>query len=64
VAPLLATLAFLIVSLCFLNLKGSHIGSLNLWTAGIFLGTFFFPLCRSPAWSSCFACQKTKSIAA
>jgi len=44
VAPLLATLAFLIVSLCFLNLKGSHIGSLNLWTAGIFLGTFFFPL--------------------
>src|SRR6267378_2753489 len=32
VAPLLATLAFLIVSLCFLNLKGSHIGSLNLST--------------------------------
>jgi hypothetical protein len=44
VAPLLATLAFSIVPVCFLNLNGSQIGSLNLWTAGIFLGTFFFPL--------------------
>jgi len=44
VAPLLATLAFSIVPVCFLKLNGSQIGSLNLWTAGIFLGTFFFPL--------------------
>jgi CubicO group peptidase (beta-lactamase class C family) len=44
VAPLLATLAFSIVPVCFLNLNGSQIGSLNLWTVGIFLGTFFFPL--------------------
>src|SRR6266404_2168975 len=44
VAPLLATLAFSIVPLCFLNLNGSQIGSLNIWTAGIFLGTFFFPV--------------------
>ena len=44
VTPLLATLAFSIVPVCFLNLNGSQIGSLNLWTAGIFLGTFFFPL--------------------
>jgi CubicO group peptidase (beta-lactamase class C family) len=43
VAPLLATLAFSIVPLCFLNLNGSQIGSFNIWTAGIFLGTFFFP---------------------
>jgi len=42
--PLVATLAFLIVPVCFLKLSGSKIGSLNLWTAGIFLGTFFFPL--------------------
>jgi CubicO group peptidase (beta-lactamase class C family) len=42
--PLLATLVFLIVPLCFLSLNGSQIGSLNLWTAGIFLGTFFFPV--------------------
>jgi CubicO group peptidase (beta-lactamase class C family) len=44
VAPLLATLALLIVPICFQKLSGSQIGSLNLWTAGIFLGTFFFPL--------------------
>jgi CubicO group peptidase (beta-lactamase class C family) len=44
VAPLLATLAFSIVPLCFLNLNGSQIGSFNIWTAGIFLGTFFFPV--------------------
>ncbi len=43
-APLLATLAFSIVPVCFLNLNGSQIGSLNIWTAGIFLGTFFFPV--------------------
>jgi hypothetical protein len=44
VVPLLATLALLIVPICFQKLSGSQIGSLNLWTAGIFLGTFFFPL--------------------
>jgi CubicO group peptidase (beta-lactamase class C family) len=44
VAPLLATLAFSIVPICFLKLGGSQIGTFNYWTAGIFLGTFFFPL--------------------
>jgi CubicO group peptidase (beta-lactamase class C family) len=44
VIPLLATLAFLIVPICFTQLDGAQIGSLNLWTAGIFLGTLLFPL--------------------
>jgi CubicO group peptidase (beta-lactamase class C family) len=44
VAPLLATLAFLIVPICFLKLSGSQIGTFNYWTAGIFFGTFFFPI--------------------
>ena len=44
VAPLLATVALLIVPICFQKLVGSQIGSLNLWTVGIFLGTFFFPV--------------------
>jgi CubicO group peptidase (beta-lactamase class C family) len=43
-APLLATLSLLIVPLCLMKLSGSQIGSLNFWTAGIFLGTFFFPI--------------------
>jgi hypothetical protein len=43
VVPLLATLAFLLVPICFLKLSGPQIGTFNLWTAGIFLGTFFFP---------------------
>jgi CubicO group peptidase (beta-lactamase class C family) len=44
VAPLLATLSLLIVPLCLMKLSGSQIGSLNFWTAGIFFGTFFFPI--------------------
>jgi len=44
VVPLLATLSLLIVPLCLMKLSGAQIGSFNLWTAGIFLGTFFFPL--------------------
>jgi len=44
VVPLLATLSLLIVPLCLTKLSGAQIGSFNLWTAGIFLGTFFFPL--------------------
>ena len=44
VVPLLATLALLMVPPCLMRLDGTHIGRLNLWTAGIFLGTFFFPL--------------------
>src|SRR5260370_32485816 len=44
VAPLLATLSLLIVPLCLMRLNGAQIGSSNLWTFGIFLGTFFFPL--------------------
>jgi len=44
VIPLFATLAFLIVPICFTQLDGAQIGSLNLWTSGIFLGTLLFPL--------------------
>jgi CubicO group peptidase (beta-lactamase class C family) len=44
VIPLLATLSLLLVSLCFTQLSGTHIGTFNLWTFGIFLGTFFFPI--------------------
>jgi CubicO group peptidase (beta-lactamase class C family) len=43
-APLLATLSLLIVPLCLMKLSGAQIGSLNFWTAGIFFGTFFFPI--------------------
>ena len=43
VVPLVATLAFSIVPVCFLKLSGPKIGTLNIWTAGIFLGTFLFP---------------------
>jgi len=42
--PLLATLSLLAVPLCLMKLSGAQIGSFNRWTAGIFLGTFFFPL--------------------
>ena len=42
--PLFATLAFLVIPLCFTRLDGSQVGSFNLWTVGVFLGTFFFPL--------------------
>lgn len=44
VAPLLATLSLLLVPFCLSKLNGAQIGSFNLWTAGIFLGTFFFPI--------------------
>ena len=44
VVPLLATLSLLIVPLCLMKLSGAQVGSFNLWTAGIFLGTFFFPI--------------------
>ena len=44
VVPLFATLALLLVPLCFTQLGGSQIGSFNLWTAGIFLGTLLFPI--------------------
>ena len=42
--PVLATLSLLIVPLCLMRLNGAQIGSFNLWTVGIFLGTFFFPI--------------------
>jgi CubicO group peptidase (beta-lactamase class C family) len=42
--PFFATLALSIVPGCFLKLNGPQIGTFNLWTFGIFLGTFFFPL--------------------
>jgi CubicO group peptidase (beta-lactamase class C family) len=44
VFPLLATLTFLLVPVCFTQLNGPQIGTFNAWTAGIFLGTFLFPL--------------------
>jgi CubicO group peptidase (beta-lactamase class C family) len=44
VFPLLATLAFLLVLVCFTRLNGPQIGTFNAWTAGVFLGTFLFPL--------------------
>jgi hypothetical protein len=44
VVPLVATLALLIVPLCFMKLSGVQIGSFNLWTVGIFLGTFLYPI--------------------
>ncbi len=44
VAPLLATLALVIVPICFLKLGGLRIGTFNVWTVGIFLGTCFFPI--------------------
>jgi hypothetical protein len=44
VAPLLATLAFLLVPICFLKLNGPEIGTFNLWSAVISFATFFFPL--------------------
>jgi len=44
VFPLLATLAFLIVPACFLELNGPKIGTFNIWTTGIFLGTLLFPI--------------------
>jgi CubicO group peptidase (beta-lactamase class C family) len=43
-APLLATLALLAVPFCFSRLHGPQIGTFNVWTAGIFLGTLLFPL--------------------
>src|SRR5438094_6968722 len=44
VVPLSATLTLLIVPFCVMRLGGTQFGSFNIWTAGIFLGTFFFPL--------------------
>jgi CubicO group peptidase (beta-lactamase class C family) len=44
VIPSLAAVSFLIVPLCFRKLGGSQFGMFNLWTFGIFVGTFFFPV--------------------
>jgi CubicO group peptidase (beta-lactamase class C family) len=43
-APALATLCLLAVPYCFKRLSGTQIGTVNLWTVGIFLGTLLFPL--------------------
>jgi len=43
-APLLATLSLLLVPLCLSKLSGAQIGSFNIWTFGIFLGTSLFPI--------------------
>ena len=42
--PLFAALSLLMVPLCLMKLSGAQIGSFNLWTVGIFLGTFLFPI--------------------
>jgi len=42
--PLFAALSLLLVPLCLMKLSGAQIGSFNLWTVGIFLGTFLFPI--------------------
>ena len=42
--PLVATLTLLMVPLCVRKLGGTQFGSFNVWTVGVFLGTFFFPL--------------------
>jgi hypothetical protein len=42
--PALATLCLLAVPYCFTRLSGTQIGTLNLRTVGIFLGTLLFPL--------------------
>jgi CubicO group peptidase (beta-lactamase class C family) len=42
--PALATLCLLAVPYCFTRLSGTQIGTVNLWTVGIFLGTSSFPL--------------------
>jgi CubicO group peptidase (beta-lactamase class C family) len=44
VFPLCATLALSLVFPCLLAIKGPQIGTFNIWTAGIFLGTFLFPI--------------------
>ena len=44
VVPLVATLALLVVPLCLQKLDGPQVGTFNLWTLGIFVGTFFFPI--------------------
>jgi CubicO group peptidase (beta-lactamase class C family) len=44
VVPALATLCLLAVPYCFTRLSGTRIGTVNLWTVGIFLGTLSFPL--------------------
>jgi CubicO group peptidase (beta-lactamase class C family) len=42
--PVLGILCLLAVPYCFTRLSGPQIGTMNLWTVGIFLGTALFPL--------------------
>jgi CubicO group peptidase (beta-lactamase class C family) len=42
--PVSAILCLLAVPYCFTRLSGPQIGTMNLWTVGIFLGTALFPL--------------------
>jgi hypothetical protein len=42
--PVLAILFLAVIPLCATRLNGQTIGTLNLWTLGIFLGSVFFPL--------------------
>ena len=43
VIPLLGTLSFIILPLCMRKLGNANLGTFNLWSFGIFVGTFFFP---------------------
>jgi len=42
--PVLAILSLLAVPFCFNRIQGTQIGTLNLWTMGVFLGTLLFPV--------------------
>jgi CubicO group peptidase (beta-lactamase class C family) len=43
-APVLGILALLTVPYCFTRLNGPQVGTFNVWTVGIFLGTLLFPV--------------------
>jgi CubicO group peptidase (beta-lactamase class C family) len=42
--PVLASLSLAAVILCVTQFGGTHIGTFNVWSAGVFLGTLLFPL--------------------
>jgi len=44
VIPLLAAVSLILVLFCLSRLDSPQTGSFNLWTFGIFLGTFIFPI--------------------
>jgi len=42
--PVLASLSLVAVILCVMQFGGTQIGTFNVWSAGVFLGTILFPL--------------------